>query len=85
MYRMGTTFLTLLGCAVAFGQASEYNGIYKGKEGNIFSRRPNAFLVEATRGRKPGKVLDVGTGQGRNSLYLAQHGWAVTGFDPAGC
>jgi len=80
---MGITFLTLLGCTVAFGQASEYNRIYTGKEGNIFSRKPNAFLVEVTRGRKPGKVLDVGMGQGRNSLYLAQHGWDVTGFDPA--
>src|SRR5579872_4622328 len=83
MHRMGITFLTLLGCTVAFGQASEYNRIYTGKEGNIFSRKPNAFLVEVTRGRKPGKVLDVGMGQGRNSLYLAQHGWDVTGFDPA--
>jgi 2-polyprenyl-3-methyl-5-hydroxy-6-metoxy-1,4-benzoquinol methylase len=36
-----------------------------------------------TRQRKPGKALDVGMGQGRNSIYLAQHGWDVTGFDPA--
>jgi methylase of polypeptide subunit release factors len=23
-------------------------------------------------------------GQGRNAIYLAQQGWTVTGFDPAG-
>lgn len=29
----------------------------------------------------PGKALDVGTGQGRNAVYLASKGWDVTGFD----
>ena len=48
-----------------------------------FNTRPNAFLVEMTRGLSPGRALDVGMGQGRNALYLAQQGWAVTGFDPA--
>ena len=48
-----------------------------------FNTKPNAFLVEATRGLKPGTALDVGMGQGRNALYLAQQGWTVTGFDPA--
>ena len=48
-----------------------------------FNTKPNAFLVEVTRGLTPGKALDVGMGQGRNALYLAQQGWAVTGFDPA--
>jgi SAM-dependent methyltransferase len=48
-----------------------------------FNTKPNAFLVETTRGMAPGRALDVGMGQGRNALYLAQHGWTVTGFDPA--
>ena len=33
--------------------------------------------------RKPGAALDVGMGQGRNAIWLAQQGWDVTGFDPA--
>jgi hypothetical protein len=33
-----------------------------------FNTRPNAFLVEVTRGLIPGKALDVGMGQGRNAL-----------------
>ena len=44
---------------------------------------PNGFLVEMTKGRKPGKALDVAMGQGRNSIWLALQGWDVTGFDPA--
>jgi 2-polyprenyl-3-methyl-5-hydroxy-6-metoxy-1,4-benzoquinol methylase len=31
----------------------------------------------------PGRALDVGISQGRNAIFLAQHGWKVTGFDPA--
>ncbi len=77
------SFLSLLCSGFACGQASEYNAIYRGEAGDIFSRKPNAFLVETTRNRKPGKALDVGMGQGRNSIYLAGHGWDVTGFDPA--
>src|SRR2546423_521658 len=48
-----------------------------------FNTNPNAFMVEMTKDRKPGKALDVGMGQGRNALWLAQQGWEVTGFDPA--
>lgn len=48
-----------------------------------FNTNPNEFLVEMAKGRKVGTALDVGMGQGRNSLWLAQQGWEVTGFDPA--
>lgn len=48
-----------------------------------FNVEPNAFLVEMAKGRKPGDALDVGMGQGRNAIWLAQQGWQVTGFDPA--
>jgi 2-polyprenyl-3-methyl-5-hydroxy-6-metoxy-1,4-benzoquinol methylase len=48
-----------------------------------FNTRPNAFLVEMTKGLKPGRSLDVGMGQGRNTIYLAQQGWESVGFDPA--
>jgi SAM-dependent methyltransferase len=48
-----------------------------------FNTNPNEFLVEMAKGRKPGTALDVGMGQGRNAIWLAQQGWDVTGFDPA--
>ena len=48
-----------------------------------FNTSPNAFLVAMTKGVKPGRSLDVGMGQGRNTVYLAQQGWDSVGFDPA--
>jgi SAM-dependent methyltransferase len=48
-----------------------------------FNTSPNAFLVAMTKGLKPGRSLDVGMGQGRNTIYLAQQGWDSVGFDPA--
>jgi SAM-dependent methyltransferase len=36
-------------------------------------------LVES--GLEPGRALDIGCGTGDNCIYLAQHGWHVTGVD----
>lgn len=52
-------------------------------EAPAFNTKPNEFLVEMATNRKPGTALDVGMGQGRNAIWLAQQGWDVTGFDPA--
>jgi len=49
----------------------------------IFSEQPNGLLVSAIQDRKPGRALDFGMGQGRNTVFLAMQGWDVTGFDPA--
>ena len=38
-------------------------------------------LIEGPQARPPGKALDLGCGTGTNSIYLAQHGWDVTGID----
>ncbi|MFN7933190.1 MAG: methyltransferase domain-containing protein [Bryobacteraceae bacterium] len=46
-----------------------------------FPTAPSKLLMDAVAGRKPGKALDVGMGQGRNSVFLAKQGWDVTGFD----
>jgi SAM-dependent methyltransferase len=46
-----------------------------------FSTEPNAFLAEVVKEVKPGRALEIGMGQGRNSVYLAGLGWDVTGFD----
>ncbi|HYI94916.1 MAG TPA: class I SAM-dependent methyltransferase [Bryobacteraceae bacterium] len=56
-----------------------YDSIYA--KGTKSALGPNKLLVEAVRGRKPGSALDVAMGQGRNSVYLANLGWTVTGFD----
>jgi SAM-dependent methyltransferase len=57
-----------------------FNNIYKTTTPG-FATQPNALLVSTVEGRKPGRALDVGMGQGRNSVFLALKGWDVTGFD----
>jgi SAM-dependent methyltransferase len=49
----------------------------------VFNKKPNALLVETVKGKKPGHALDIGIGQGRNSIFLAKQGWKVTGLDIA--
>lgn len=49
----------------------------------FFNKRPNALLVNTIQQVKPGKALDIGMGQGRNSIFLAEQGWNVTGIDVA--
>jgi SAM-dependent methyltransferase len=51
------------------------------KSSDIFSAVPNALMVRTITGRKPGRALDAAMGQGRNALWPASQGWAVTGFD----
>ena len=56
-----------------------WNDLFAQREGK--DHQFNKFLAESVKGRAPGKALDIGMGQGRNSLFLAALGWEVTGFD----
>ncbi|SCF35128.1 Methyltransferase domain-containing protein [Micromonospora viridifaciens] len=38
-------------------------------------------LIEGEQALAPGRALDLGCGAGTKSVYLAQHGWKVTGAD----
>ena len=63
-------------------EIERWNRILTSEKPN-FNTNPNEFLVQMAKDRKPGTALDVGMGQGRNAIWLAQQGWDVTGFDPA--
>ena len=48
----------------------------------MFSRQPNAFLVDFEgRTTVKGRTLAVGDGEGRNGVWLAEQGWDVTSLD----
>jgi SAM-dependent methyltransferase len=42
---------------------------------------PDELLVAEIEGLPPGRALDLGAGEGANSIWLAEHGWEVTAVD----
>ncbi|TDC10391.1 class I SAM-dependent methyltransferase [Streptomyces sp. 8K308] len=46
-----------------------------------FSGNPNADLVAEVSALTPGRVLDLGCGEGGDALWLAARGWRVTAVD----
>jgi tellurite methyltransferase len=42
---------------------------------------PNPLLVETAKRLRPGRALDLACGNGRNAVWLAEQGWAVTALD----
>jgi len=57
-----------------------FNNIYASSTPG-FSTTPNALLMATVEDRKPGRALEVGMGEGRNTVFLALKGWDVTGFE----
>jgi SAM-dependent methyltransferase len=60
--------------------AKMWNDLYSRTE-PIVNPFPNRFLARSLAALRPGRALDVGMGQGRNTLYLASQGWETTGVD----
>jgi SAM-dependent methyltransferase len=48
---------------------------------DVARRPPNAYLTAEAAGLHPGRALDTGCGHGSEVLWLAAHGWQVTGVD----
>lgn len=51
---------------------------------NLWSAKPNRFLVAEVAGLEPGSALDLACGEGQNAIWLAQRGWQVRGVDYSG-
>jgi 2-polyprenyl-3-methyl-5-hydroxy-6-metoxy-1,4-benzoquinol methylase len=47
----------------------------------MWSGRPNGTLLVEVVALTPGTALDVGCGEGGDAVWLAEHGWRVTGLD----
>ncbi len=47
----------------------------------VWSAEPNLFVAREVAELAPGRALDLAAGEGRNAIWLAQRGWAVTAAD----
>ena len=52
-----------------------------GREEFTFGKEPNPFLKKHIRLLPKGKALDIAAGEGRNAVFLAQHGFEVDAVD----
>ena len=47
----------------------------------VWTAEANRFVVEELAGLAAGRALDLGAGEGRNAIWLAERGWQVTAVD----
>jgi 2-polyprenyl-3-methyl-5-hydroxy-6-metoxy-1,4-benzoquinol methylase len=58
-----------------------YRSASANRHAHLWSEAPHLVVQQIIDGLAPGTVLDLATGDGRNALYLAAHGWEVTAVD----
>jgi SAM-dependent methyltransferase len=47
----------------------------------LWTAQPNRFVAAELGELPPGRALDLGAGEGRNAVWLAERGWRVTAVD----
>jgi 2-polyprenyl-3-methyl-5-hydroxy-6-metoxy-1,4-benzoquinol methylase len=47
----------------------------------VWGAGPNRFVTEEVTALAAGRAIDLGTGEGRNAIWLAERGWQVTAVD----
>jgi SAM-dependent methyltransferase len=62
---------------------AEWDRRYADRE-QLWSGQPNGALVAEVAGLTPGRVLDVGCGEGADAVWLARGGWDVTALEVSG-
>ena len=61
-------------------ERADWDRRYRGTE-LVWTAQPNRFLVQELGELPPGRALDLGSGEGRNAVWLAEGGWRVTAVD----
>lgn len=65
-------------------EATDPAGFWDARYGDsdrVWSGKPNAALVDSVTGTSPRRALDLGCGEGGDSVWLAEMGWQVTAID----
>ena len=62
---------------------AEWDRRYAERE-QLWSGQPNGALVAEVANLTPGRVLDVGCGEGADAVWLARQGWDVTALEVSG-
>jgi SAM-dependent methyltransferase len=60
--------------------ANDWDNRYAATE-LVWSAEPNRFVAEIVSPLTPGTAIDIAAGEGRNAIWLVQHGWTVTATD----
>ncbi|MFC9602628.1 class I SAM-dependent methyltransferase [Streptomyces niveus] len=68
----------------ASGTNQEFWDSRYGESDRIWSGDPNTVLVREVIDLEPGRALDLGCGEGADSIWLAGQGWRVTAVDISG-
>lgn len=63
------------------GHHADFDEFYAG--GHQWSGNPNEALIHEASDLTPGRVLDIGAGEGADAVWLAERGWRVTALEPA--
>jgi len=61
-------------------RAADWDAKYAERE-LVWSVGPNVFVEKYAASLPPGRALDVAGGEGRNAIWLADHGWDATVAD----
>lgn len=62
------------------GSPEFWEGFYRARP-QVFSGRVNATMARAVQPLRPGTAQDLGAGEGGDTAWLAERGWAVTAVD----